>query len=160
TFYFFFIPILRGVRNVRAILFSARQITSYDVWLPFRATLFPLSLTALLTGFVLFWSPDSRDSFSDYLSALASATEWFFATYLALGLGLSVSGTRTDQGISQSTAPNVSRLADFVSARTGLILIFASFGLWAMTLQRLNTLPPSAHVSIDRIAIEDQSVVL
>jgi hypothetical protein len=168
TFYFYFVPTILGHVKPSTVLALARTYTSRDMLLPFRVLFAPLAIMFLFNGLIFSQSPDGRALYVDYLSALSFGLQRLLATVLEVSFALFflprkelpfyAPGASAPSTISGPTTPTAPWLTSILSAQHGFLVATFALLLWAHTLTRLETMPPSAVIEIGTTKVKGNVV--
>lgn len=163
-FYFYFIPILYGVKSWREIFRESLMFISYHRALPIKLILGPLIFSIFFVALFHAISPDGRYLWVTILMDIAESLFWIVNTYLCLGVGFSILSYRvhTPTGIDPYLRSRLDTLRAFASeiltpiispANSLKYAIVASLILYA-NFVRLWETPPRVKMNISSVAVD------
>lgn len=168
-YFFYFMPVMLGYRNPRAILRAADEYTRHHRFLPVKLMIPPLALSAMYSGIVTGFSPDLRHTWVTLLLDVGDGVFWVLSCYLSLGVGLAI--------LAKNRLP-ITDLDPYLDARldtmklkapgwiTGLLnpahsmrLIIVSALIWVGNMVRLWELTPAPEIRLSSVTLHGNNTV-
>lgn len=168
--YFYFVPTAFLGLDLRAAASKSLDLTKGRPHAALRSAIAPLGLTLLLVNLCAIPFPDGRSELWSSLGAFCQSVFWLLSTYSALAFSLTMlddSDWRAAgldpyraQRLETLKVQGRGKLADLLSARTGVqALVLAVLLFISNSLRDFNE-PPAASVSIKRIEYGDNSATV
>lgn len=168
-FYFYFMPILFGIRSWREILQESLTYIPFHRSLPLKLIAGPLVLSLFFVSVIHMIAPDGR-----YLSVsvgmdIAESVFWILNTYLSLGVGFSILSDRVNAPLVnpylksrldtlRAFAPGA--VSAVLSPGNGLKFATVTALILYANLMRLWDTPPAPTLTIQSVAIEEKNAVV
>lgn len=169
-YYFYFFSFSFGSCTFGEGLTSAASFIKKEWLLPVKATIAPLSVMLLATGFASAPYPDGRYwqlvAFAEGLGGIY----WVLSTYLGLAYGLLLMDGKTwhelkldpyreprFESISKEAKPFVSKL---FLPRSGVTLLVLSILVWFGNMIRVTTMPPPVSIEVNEATVSENKVLL
>lgn len=168
--FFYFVPVLLGVRNIREILFEAREITAEDRLKPFKVLMAPFAIMLLFVTIAIAPAPDGRSLLFSSISSALTGIFWILSTYLGLAFGFtSVSLTRwrahnmepyRDERFDTISLQGSNFAAKLLTTRAGFRIMAVALFFMLGNYTRSATMVPAPHISLDSVAIQEKTVLV
>jgi hypothetical protein len=169
-YFFYFFPLLLGLRQWRMVLSMARSFTRKDPLLPIKVSVGPLAIMYLGEASIRMISPDLRYLGVALASNLVDGLGWWLSCYTSTTAALlllpdsdwrqlNLEPYRASRLTTLALQANPV-LARLLQPRSALIMLVLSAVISAGNYARLAELPSSAEVHVRSVKIEEKSLSL
>ena len=167
-YFFYFVPIVLGVRSLTEILNRSNSYIERNFWSPIQILVAPTGITLILCSIPALFSPDGRELFWVMLHDGLGGFFWIISLYLHLGFVLVLMPENTWSAESfdpyrqarldtlEVQAPK--SLGLLLKPRNGVTMIAIGALIWTGNTVRLSQLPPSVELEARSITTEENLV--
>ncbi|RMG40762.1 MAG: hypothetical protein D6719_10030, partial [Candidatus Dadabacteria bacterium] len=169
-YFFYFFPLIAGERNWRIAFRIAQDIVQQDWLLPVKAQLAPFGFMSLAVIITTLPSPDGREVFFDYLSAIVSGVSWLLSSYLSLAFAMEHLSEKSwrDYGLDPYRRGRLATLSvqgpDWLTSilrpRAGLLMLGFSVILFNIHQVIWRSTPPTPEITVQSIEVSDKKITL
>jgi hypothetical protein len=168
-YYFYFVPIVLGIKDPLKCLQFAASITQGRVLLSLLVMFAPMTIMFFLKAVVHIASPDGRIAAVSILAEAFDPVYWFLSTYLAFSFAavFMADPLRVPAEIGkdlhlrlaaiEGNSPAISR---FLKPKNCGLLLVVTISLGLANLFRLFSLPPGPDILVEEISIKKNALEL
>jgi len=169
-YYFYFIPVMLGVRGAGSILKRSASLTHQSIWLPLQILLAPFAVALLVSRLILVFSPDESSQSLTMLSEASFGIFYFISTYMALSMALVMMPEKhwSDANLDPYRGSRLNTilllgsdwLARYLRPGSGALILSVALLVWAGNGVRALTIAPSVSLEVIASNVTEEGIEL